>query len=327
MTPSIAILGAGAWGTGLAIKLAARFDVALWSRDPAHAEAMRAARSNERYLPGFTIPDPVRVTSEFDAAVAGAHCIVVATTTSALMPMVRALPSFDVPLLWLCKGFVFDGDEVLLPHQAVARHRAERWGLLSGPSFAQEVAANAPTALTLAGSTMAFAEQWSAALRDDTFRLYASDDATGVEVGGAVKNVLAIATGICDGLHLGDNARAALITRGLAEMSRLAEALGGRRETLMGLSGLGDLVLTCTGGLSRNRQVGLQLATGSALQQIQHDLHHVAEGVYAAKAVMQLARREKIEMPISSGVYRVLYEGLSPRAAVDGLLGREPSRE
>ena len=324
---TLAILGAGAWGTALAIKLAPRFAIALWARDEALASSLAASRRNDRYLPGFTLPDSIRVTSDLRHAALGADCIIVATTVSGLMPTVMSLPDPGVPLLWLCKGFVFDADDVQLPHRAVAHHRRNRWGLLSGPSFAQEVAANAPTALTLAGCDIAFAEEWSAALRDETLRLYASDDATGVEVGGAVKNVLAIATGICDGMRLGENARAALITRGLAEMSRLAEALGGRRETLMGLSGLGDLVLTCTGGLSRNRQVGLQLAAGRSLPQIQEDLHHVAEGVFAAKAVKMLAERERIDMPIGEAVYRVLYEQLSPRAAVDGLLRREPSRE
>ena len=327
MTAPIAILGAGAWGTALAIKLASRFAVTLWARDPAQAGAMQATRRNARYLPDFPLPDSIRIDADIAAATRGAACIVVATPASGLQPTVAALSDRRVPLLWLCKGFVFDGDVARLPHQSVAAMRDARWGLLSGPSFAQEVAANAPTALTLAGCDIAFAEEWAAALRDDTLRLYASDDVTGVEVGGAVKNVLAIATGICDGLRLGDNARAALITRGLAEMSRFAEALGGRRETLMGLSGLGDLVLTCTGSLSRNRQVGLLLAAGKSLMQIQQDLGHVAEGVFAARAVRLLAARERIDMPISDAVYRVLYEAMAPKHAVGALLRREPVRE
>ena len=250
-----------------------------------------------------------------------------ASGADAALLIVAALPDRRVPLLWLCKGFVFDGDQARLPHHSVAEQLRGGWGLLSGPSFAQEVAANAPTALTLASGEIGFAQEWAATLRDDTLRLYASDDVAGVEVGGAVKNVLAIATGICDGLRLGDNARAALITRGLAEMSRLAEVLGGRRDTLMGLSGLGDLVLTCTGGLSRNRQVGLLLAEGKSLPQIQQQLGHVAEGVFAARAVHQLAARENIEMPISAAVFGVLYQNISPRQAVGALLRREPARE
>ena len=327
MTAPIAILGAGAWGTALAIKLAPRFAVTLWARDPAQADALDATRRNDRYLPDFPLPASIRITANLDDAVGAAGCILVATPAAGLQQTIAALTDRQVPVLWLSKGFVFDGDSARLPHQSVAALRQGGWGLLSGPSFAQEVAANAPTALTLAGCDITFAEQWAAALRDDTFRLYASDDVTGVEVGGAVKNVLAIATGICDGLRLGDNARAALITRGLAEMSRFAEVLGGRRETLMGLSGLGDLVLTCTGALSRNRQVGLLLAAGKSLPQVQQDLGHVAEGVFAARAVHQLAARERIEMPISEAVYRVLYENLPPRQAVGALLRREPARE
>ena len=327
MTAPIAILGAGAWGTALAVKLAPRFAVALWARDPGQVEALRATRRNARYLPDFVLPHAIHVTAQLRDAVRGARCVIVATPAAGLRETVGALPDQGVPLLWLCKGFVFEGDAARLPHQSVAAGWRGGWGLLSGPSFAQEVAANAPTALTLAGRDMAFAEEWAAALRDESLRLYASDDVAGVEVGGAVKNVLAIATGICDGLHLGDNARAALITRGLAEMSRLAAALGGRRETLMGLSGLGDLVLTCTGALSRNRQAGLLLAAGKSLPEIRIELGHVAEGMFAARAVRQLAAREHIEMPISEAVCRVLYDNLSPRQAVVSLLQREPARE
>ncbi|MEP7084657.1 MAG: NAD(P)H-dependent glycerol-3-phosphate dehydrogenase [Betaproteobacteria bacterium] len=327
MTAPIAILGAGAWGTALAIKLAARFPVTLWARDPAQADALATTRRNARYLPDFPLPDSIRIVADFGAATRDARCIIVATPASGLRETVAAVSEQSVPVLWLCKGFVFDHETAQLPHQSIAAIRKDRWGLLSGPSFAQEVAANAPTALTLAGCNIAFAEEWSAVLRDDTLRLYASDDVPGVEVGGAVKNVLAIATGICDGLQLGDNARAALITRGLAEMSRFAEAVGGRRETLMGLSGLGDLVLTCTGSLSRNRQAGLLLAAGQSLQRIQHDLGHVAEGVFAARAVRQLAAQARIEMPISEAVYGVLYENVPPRQAVGALLRREPARE
>ena len=327
MTAPIAILGAGAWGTALAVKLSPRFGISLWARDPAQAEALRATRRNARYLPGFVLPHAIHVTSQLDAAVRAARCVIVATPAAGLNATIAVLPDQRVPLLWLCKGFVFEGDHARLPHQSVAARRRGGWGLLSGPSFAQEVAADAPTALTLAGSDIAFAEEWAGTLRDESLRLYASDDVTGVEVGGAVKNVLAIATGICDGLALGDNARAALITRGLAEMSRLAEVLGGRRETLMGLSGLGDLVLTCTGGLSRNRQAGLLLAAGKSLPQIQQELGHVAEGVFAARAVRQLAAREHVEIPISEAVCRVLHESLSPREAVVALLQRGPTRE
>jgi glycerol-3-phosphate dehydrogenase (NAD(P)+) len=324
---AIAILGAGAWGTALAVKLSSRFDIRLWARDPAQAAALAATQRNDRYLPGVALPGTVTPLADISAAVRGAACCIVATPVAGLLPTVAALPDRNVPLLWLCKGFVLDQDAPSLPETHLARTWTGGRGLLSGPSFAQEVAANAPTALTLASGDVAFAEEWAAALRDDTLRIYASDDVAGVQVGGAVKNVLAIATGICDGLRLGDNARAALITRGLAEMGRLAEALGGRRETLMGLSGLGDLVLTCTGALSRNRKVGLLLAAGQSLATIERELGHVAEGIYAAEAVHRLAIRDGIDMPIGESVYRVLTGAASPQRAVADLLQREPARE
>jgi len=328
----IAILGAGAWGTALAIKLSDRFEIRLWARDQAQAAAMRDQRCNERYLPGHRLPASVGPTSNLDAASRHADCLIVATPVSALRTVIDALPMSAVssgaaPLLWLCKGFVVEDELARLPHEAVSECWRGGWGVLSGPSFAQEVARHAPTALTLASSDFALAREWAGRLRDDTLRIYASDDVAGVEVGGAVKNVLAIATGICDGLRLGDNARAALITRGLAELARLAEALGGRRETLMGLSGLGDLVLTCTGALSRNRSVGLLLAEGKSLPVIQQTLGHVAEGVFAARAVKRLARAREMEMPICDAVHAVLYDGIAPRDAVSALLRREPARE
>jgi glycerol-3-phosphate dehydrogenase (NAD(P)+) len=324
---SLAILGAGAWGTALGIKLSSRFDVRLWARDAAQVAAIRATRRNERYLPGFLLPDTIVATHHLDAAVDGADAVVIATPVAGLGPTLAELPRRAQPVLWLCKGFVFQGDAPRLPHVVVSESHAGDWGLLSGPSFAQEVAVHAPTALTLASADLGFAKAWASRLRDDTLRIYPTDDVTGVEVGGAVKNVLAIATGICDGLKLGDNARAALITRGLAELARLAERMGGRRDTLMGLSGLGDLVLTCTGALSRNRSVGLLLAAGKSLATIQQELGHVAEGVFAARAVHWLATELSVEMPIGEAVHGVLYEGLAPRAAVSALLRRETTRE
>ena len=324
---SIAILGAGAWGTALAVKLSSRFEVRLWARDPAHADLILTSRRNERYLPGVALPESVAPSADLTRAIQGADCCIVATPVAGLLPTIGLLPERTAPLLWLCKGFVFVDGEARLPHTEVERVWRGGWGILSGPSFAQEVAANGPTALTLASGEIGFAEDWAAVLRDDTLRIYASDDVAGVEVGGAVKNVMAIATGICDGLELGDNARAALITRGLAEMGRFAETLGGRRETLMGLSGLGDLVLTCTGSLSRNRRVGLSLAAGKSLTRIERELGHVAEGIYAAQAVHRIAVRDRIDMPISEAVHRVLRGDLAPSEAVVGLLRREPARE
>jgi glycerol-3-phosphate dehydrogenase (NAD(P)+) len=330
VTP-LAILGAGAWGTALAIKLGSRFSIRLWGRDAAAMQRVASERVNARYLPGLPLPPGVVASSDLDATLRGVDAVVIATPVAALAATVAAAAArgdADAPLIWLCKGFVLDVDAMpALPHAIVSRAWRGGAGLLSGPSFAQEVAANAPTALTLASADAAFAATWATRLRDDTLRIYPTDDVTGVEVGGAVKNVLAIATGICDGLALGDNARAALITRGLAEMARLASALGGRRETLMGLSGLGDLVLTCTGSLSRNRTVGLLLAKGQTLAAIQDSLGHVAEGVHAARAARRLAQAHAIEMPISEAVCRVLYDGMPPREAVQGLLAREPGRE
>jgi glycerol-3-phosphate dehydrogenase (NAD(P)+) len=330
---SVAILGAGAWGTALAVHLARTRKppaLRLWARDAAQARAIAAARENARYLPGVSLAESISVGARLQAAVADASLIVVATPIAALLEVIEAARKLNsAPLVWLCKGFVSSAAEpgVKLPHRAVAPLWPAPVGVVSGPSFADEVARGLPTAFSVAATDAEVAERVAERLRSDTLRAYVSDDLVGVEVGGAVKNVLAIAAGASDGLGFGHNARAALITRGLAETGRLSEALGGRRETLMGLSGLGDLVLTCTGDLSRNRRVGLALAKGNALSAILDELGHVAEGVTTARDVRALCSELRVDMPICDAVYRVLYESLPPRRAVEELLAREPGHE
>jgi glycerol-3-phosphate dehydrogenase (NAD(P)+) len=333
MTDTVAILGAGAWGTALAIHLVGTRtapSVRLWAREPALVKALSRTRENERYLPRAAIPSEVRVTANLREALERATLIVVATPVSALVEVLAAAAARTAaPLFWLCKGFVAsDASPGVVPaHLAVAPRWPQPVGVISGPSFAEEVARGLPTAVTVAATDADVAQRVAQCLRSETFRAYVSDDLPGVEVGGAVKNVLAIAAGASDGLGFGHNARAALITRGLAETGRLSAAFGGRRETLMGLAGLGDLVLTCTGDLSRNRQVGLALAQRRPLASILSELGHVAEGVAAARHVRVLCAHFRVDMPICDAVYRVLYENVSPRQAVAALLEREPGPE
>ena len=331
---AIAVLGAGAWGTALAVHLARAnrtLKVSLWARDGSQARSIAGSRENTRYLPGVMLPDSIVVDDDVARAGAGASMLIVATPVAALPGIVALLRDrAHAPLAWLCKGFVADESAacgVALAHQFVAARWPSPVAVISGPSFAEEVAAGLPTALSVAATSPDLAERLAGRLRAGALRAYVSDDIAGVEVGGAVKNVLAIAAGASDGLGFGDNARAALITRGLAETGRLSAAMGGKRETLMGLSGLGDLVLTCTGDRSRNRRVGLGLARGESLSAVLASLGHVAEGVTAAHAVHALADSLAIDMPICAAVYRVLYEGLEPRRAVAELLAREPARE
>ncbi len=332
---TVAILGAGAWGTALAIHFAERATakpgVILWTRDAGQARGIAAARVNERYLPGAALPASVAVSSDLRDA-ARAEIFFAATPVAALPDLAQALLANDArgPLVWLSKGFVVAPalpGGVGLVHQVLAPAWPAAVGVVSGPTFAEEVARGLPTALTVAATDAVLSTSVAALLRGDTLRAYESDDLAGVEIGGAVKNVLAIAAGASDGLAFGHNARAALITRGLAETGRLLAALGGKRETLMGLAGLGDLVLTCTGDLSRNRRVGLALAQGKRLPAILAELGHVAEGVTAASAVRALAAHHGVEMPICEAVYRVLHEDLPAQLAVEVLLSREPRAE
>jgi glycerol-3-phosphate dehydrogenase (NAD(P)+) len=336
MTSTVAVLGAGAWGTAVAVHLARRPDVAvtLWLRERAAAEAIAAQRVNERYLPGIALPAALAVTSDL-AAVAGARLLIVATPVAALPEVARALAAAGAraPLVWLSKGFLRVPPDasapagVALAHQVLAPMWPAPVGVVSGPSFAEELARGLPTAVDVAATSPELAADVARLLLAEPLRPYVSGDIAGVEVGGAVKNVLAIAAGASDGFGFGHNARAALITRGLAETGRLSAALGGQRETLMGLAGLGDLVLTCTGDLSRNRRVGLGLAQGRSLSEVLAELGHVAEGVGAASAVRALAQHHRVDMPICEAVHRVLYESVSPREAVLSLLRREPRSE
>jgi len=324
----ISILGAGAWGTALAVQAAARHEVMLWARDAAAAQDMAATRRNARYLPDAVLPPNLTLSAELEAAIAHGRdegLIVVATPMAALRTTLARLPD-GASVLWLCKGF--EAGTGLLGHE-IAREVQPRLraGILSGPSFAQEVAAGQPTALVAASEDEALTQAAVAAFHSERLRVYTSLDPIGVEVGGAVKNVMAIAVGASDGLRAGLNARAALITRGLAEMLRLGLALGARTETFMGLSGMGDLVLTATGDLSRNRRVGLLLAEGKPLPQILAELGHVAEGVYSAPTVLARARARGVEMPITEAVVAVLDGRLSAANAVDLLMGREAKAE
>lgn len=325
---TIAVLGAGAWGSALAIAWAPDRDVRLWSREADHVAAMQRDGENRAFLPGHRFPAGLRAVGDFAQAIDGAEIAVIATPVAGLRGTATALcdAGFSGRLVWVCKGF--EKGSGLLPHAVVeAAFPGAVGGALSGPSFAQEVAEGRPTAVTLAAGTLADAEALARELHTGTFRVYAHDDLVGTEVGGAVKNVLAIATGICDGLGLGHNARAALITRGLAEIARLGTTLGGRRETFLGLAGAGDLILTCTGDLSRNRRVGLELAKGRTLDEILESLGHVAEGVSTAREVARLAVERGIDMPISLGVAAVLDGKMTAREAVGELLARAPTVE
>ncbi|HWH47139.1 MAG TPA: NAD(P)H-dependent glycerol-3-phosphate dehydrogenase [Burkholderiales bacterium] len=325
----IAILGAGAWGTALGIALAPRHEIALWCRDPHQGDQLATARVNARYLPGVVIPAPVRITNEAGDALRSCELAIIAVPTAALRETARHIAQQKRPrdVVWLCKGF--ESGTAKFPHQMVAEELGEgfRFGALSGPSFAEEVARGLPAAVTLASHDAEFAAAAAREIHGGRLRVYSSDDLAGVETGGAIKNVIAIAVGVCDGLSLGSSARAALITRGVAEMTRLGMRLGGRLETFMGLAGVGDLVLTATSDLSRNRRVGLGLAKGQSLSDILADLGHVAEGVSSAREVQRLALQLKVEMPITRSVCSVLDGYTSARAAVEELLQREPKPE
>lgn len=337
----IMVLGAGAWGTAMALSACrhpAGHQVSLWARDAAQVADMQALRENRRYLPGVAFPASLTVgawpAQRLSATLAeAADLCIVATPTAALRATLTALgedPAFRLPVAWLCKGFEASATagQGLMPHEVQAQVAPQlQAGALSGPSFAQEVATGQPTALVAASRHAHVREALVSAFHSSTLRVYANDDLIGVEVGGAVKNVLSLATGLCDGLQLGLNARAALITRGLAEMSRLGLALGARADTFMGLSGLGDLVLTATGDLSRNRRVGLLLAQGLSLQQAVDSLGHVAEGVYSARTVLQRAQAVGVDMPIVHAVVDLLDGRTTPAQAVTALMGRNAKAE
>ena len=330
----ISILGAGAWGTALAIALAPRHQVVLWGRNTAAMQEADRLRENTLYLPDIALPPKLTVTADFAQAIAhvnevpGEGLLIVAASVSGLRALATELRNHAIPnIVWLCKGL--EEQTRLLPHQIVRQVLGETVpaAALSGPSFAQEVARGLPCALTVASHDNLLCDRVVAAVHGANLRVYSSDDLIGVEIGGAVKNILAIATGAADGLQLGLNARAALITRGLAEITRLGIALGGRADTFMGLSGVGDLILTCTGDLSRNRRVGLGLAQGKKLDTIVAELGHVAEGARCAQAVCSLAQELGIDMPITEAVAGALFQGVPVQEMVRQLLSRDPRDE
>jgi len=325
----IAVLGAGAWGTAISIGLAARHDLTLWARNPQLAADLAQTRTNQTYLPGAALPPVVRVTASLQEALGRTELILIATPTAGMRPTLQQIAAAraEAPVIWLCKGF--ESESAHLPHQIAESELQDvaRTAVLSGPSFAIEIARGLPAALTLAGADVKLVSSLARELHSKTLRVYTSEDVIGVEIAGAIKNVMAIAAGISDGLGLGHNARAALITRGLAEIARLGLRMGGRVETFMGLAGAGDLILTCTGDLSRNRNVGIRLAHGTPIDEVIANLGHVAEGVYTARAVDSIARQLGIEMPITRAVCRVMDEGIAPRIAVQDIMLRDPKSE
>jgi len=328
---AVAILGAGSWGTALAVLLARNgYRALLWGHDAARMARLAHERTNALYLPGVPFPDRLQLREDLVALAQECACFLVAVPSEAFRITLEVLAShapYDAIVAWATKGMEPGSGRLLSEVSDKVLGAERRIGVISGPTFAREVARGLPTALTVAARDSRVAEAIAQWLRSDHLRAYTSQDMVGVQVGGAVKNVMAIATGISDGLGLGANARAALITRGLAEIGRLGEALGGRPETFMGLAGIGDLVLTCTDDQSRNRQVGLALGRGGSLGATLAQLGQVAEGVGTAREVRTLARRLGVEMPITEQVYRVLFEGVAPQEAVEALLKREPRQE
>ena len=324
---ALAVIGAGSWGTALAIQFARTGRrTLLWGRDAEQLAMLARDRCNRRYLPGADFPEALEVVPELADAVRQAGDVLVCVPSHAFHETLEALrPSLaaDARLCWATKGFEMDTGR--LPHQVAADvlGAAIPTAVLSGPTFAREVGAGLPTAMTVASETAEFARELAESISDHGFRAYTSSDITGVEVGGAVKNVLAIGAGISDGLGYGANTRVALITRGLSEMTRLGLALGAKPETFMGLAGMGDLILTCTDDQSRNRRMGLALAAGKTVAEAEEEIQQVVEGVQAARAVWQLAHKLGVEMPITEQVYKVIYEGLEPVAAVRNLMGRQ----
>ena len=337
----VTLIGAGAWGTAMAAQAARHLkdgDVCLWSRNKEQLADIEKSGENRSYLPGIQVPKSITLESNFSVAIkrlAADDLLVIATPMAALsetIAQVLKIAEHPLNIIWLCKGL--EPATALLPHQVVEREDSLHshgishfYGALSGPSFASEVGSGMPCALTIASASANLCAVAQAAFHHGSMRIYSSDDLVGVELGGAVKNVLAIAAGIGDGLDLGLNARAAVLTRGLAEMMRLVKAAGGRSETCMGLTGVGDLILTATGDLSRNRRVGLELAAGKSLPEILSSLGHVAEGVLCASAIADLSKRLGVEMPITAMMGEVLADKLSPQEALKKLMGRDPKIE
>lgn len=327
----LVVLGAGSWGTALAIQFArAGCRTALWGRDTAQAKQMEAARVNERYLPDAPFPEQLQVGGDFAELVGGARDILISVPSHAFREMLEKI-EFMLPLdgriCWATKGF--EENTGKLPHQVAREVLGDKipTAVLSGPTFAAEVGRGLPTAMSIGSKDTAYAGALATAISDETFRAYTTHDIVGVEVGGAVKNVLAIGAGICDGLGFGANTRVAMITRGIVEMSRLGMALGADQETFLGLAGVGDLMLTCTDNLSRNRRMGLAIASGKTIREAAQEIGQVVEGVRAAKAVWQVAQNLDIDMPIVTELYHVLYEDKAPQDALSALMNRSLKTE
>jgi glycerol-3-phosphate dehydrogenase (NAD(P)+) len=331
----IAVIGAGSWGTALSIALTRSRQphrVSLWVFEADICETMRAKRVNDVFLPGFELPREIEVTNQLGEALAGADVVLsVMPSAHARTLCEQMLPHLGPQMAFVSATKGLEPDSLERVTEIIRRTASGKFearvAALSGPSFAKEVARGDPTAVVIASTDSALVQMVQEEFSGPTFRLYGNDDVTGVELGGAVKNVIAIAAGVCEGLGFGHNTIAALITRGLAEMTRLAVAMGGRRETLAGLAGMGDLVLTCTGGLSRNRTVGVELGKGRKLQEIIGSMRMVAEGVNTTAATVQLARKQKVEMPITEQMHAVLYEGRAPKDAIRELMERRLKQE
>lgn len=328
---NITVLGTGAWGTALGMHFALHnHQVNMWTHNAEHAQTMQATRQNERYLAGFDLPHNLNVHSDLGAALQGSELILVVTPVVGLRDSVNLIKeqgAGHLPILTACKGFELDSG--LLTFEVVKQVLPEndKIGVLSGPSFAQELAKQLPCAVCLASDNAAWIDSLTQELNTHIMRLYANHDMIGVAVGGAVKNVMAIATGLSDGLGYGLNARAALVTRGLAEITRLAVAMGAQPKTMMGLAGMGDLILTCTGALSRNRKVGLGLAEGKTLHQVLREIGHVAEGVPTIEEVHNAAAKHQIDMPITDMLYQLVRNELAASDVMERLMQREPKSE
>jgi glycerol-3-phosphate dehydrogenase (NAD(P)+) len=325
--PPIAVIGAGSWGTALAILLSGNgYPIWLWGRDPAHIDLLASERCNKRFLPGIRFPELITPSADLPEILEQVNDVLIAVPSAgfrATLKLVKPYLKNTSRIIWATKGM--DPGTGKLLHEVIVETLGDviDYAIISGPSFAHEVAAGLPTAITVASNNSAFATDIASRLHNIRFRAYTSEDVIGVEIGGSVKNVLAIAAGCSDGLGFGANSRAALVTRGLAELMRFGVVLGGQRETFMGLAGLGDLILTCTDDHSRNRRLGLALAKDKSLDDALREIGQVVEGAQTVREVVQLARQHNIEMPITEQVHRVLYEGLSPRDAVNELFARE----
>ena len=328
---NITILGTGAWGTALAIHFSLhQHTIKMWSHNTEHARIMQDTRRNDRYLPNFTLPNNITIYDDLNSALMDSDLILIVTPVVGLrssLELIKQLGYGHLPILTACKGFELDSG--LLTFQVVKEVLPDnnKIGVLSGPSFAQELAKQLPCAVCLSSENISWMTELTQKLNTNIMRLYANDDIIGVSVGGAVKNVMAIATGLSDGLNYGLNARAALVTRGLAEITRLAVAMGAQTKTMMGLAGMGDLILTCTGALSRNRKVGLGLAEGKTLHQVLKEIGHVAEGVPTIEEVHNTAVRYQIDMPITDMLYQLVRNELSAHDVMERLMQRKPKSE